>query len=90
MFGSSYTLFLLEKIVELVEQSKGWTSIDQTRDNAENVMMGISEEELYNLPTAEYIHRRAGFIAKQLIVYHVAFHACADLRDAKVTRNISH
>ncbi|KAK4409959.1 E3 ubiquitin-protein ligase RGLG2 [Sesamum angolense] len=67
------------KIIELVEQSKGWSSVDQTKDNAENVMMGISEEELYNLPTAEYIHRRGGFIAKQLTVYHVAFHACADL-----------
>ncbi|XP_051144046.1 pentatricopeptide repeat-containing protein At4g35850, mitochondrial [Andrographis paniculata] len=73
------------KILELVEQSKGWSSIDQTRDTAENVMMGISEEELYNLPTAEYVHRRGGFIARQLTVYHVAFHAFADLRDVKAT-----
>ncbi|KAL6521794.1 hypothetical protein OROGR_018363 [Orobanche gracilis] len=73
------------KIVELVDQSKGWSSVDQTKDNPENVMMGISEEELYNLPTAEYIYRRGGFIFKELTVYHVAFHACADLRDVQGT-----
>ncbi|KAL6497566.1 hypothetical protein OROHE_027195 [Orobanche hederae] len=71
------------KIVELVDQSKGWSSVDQTKDNPENVMMGISEEELYNLPTAEYIYRRGGFIFKEWTVYHVAFHACADLRDVQ-------
>ncbi|KAL6507290.1 hypothetical protein OROGR_023485 [Orobanche gracilis] len=71
------------KIVELVDQSKGWSSVDQTKDNPENVMMGISEEELYNLPTAEYIYRRGGFIFKELTIYHVAFHACADLRDVQ-------
>ncbi|KAL0424249.1 UNVERIFIED_CONTAM: Pentatricopeptide repeat-containing protein, mitochondrial [Sesamum radiatum] len=76
------------KIIELVEQSKGWSSVDQTKDNAENVMMGISEEELYNLPTAEYIHRRGGFIAKQLTVYHVAFHACADLGDVQAIERL--
>ncbi|KAK6153108.1 hypothetical protein DH2020_012747 [Rehmannia glutinosa] len=84
----SYDLFFLEKIIELVEQSKGWSSLDQTKDNAENVMMGISEEELYNLPTAEYIHRRGGFIARMLTVYHVAFHACADLRDVQATERL--
>ncbi|KAK4477354.1 hypothetical protein RD792_016575 [Penstemon davidsonii] len=73
------------KIIELVEQSKGWSSVEQTKDTAENVMMGITEEELYNLPTAEYVHRRAGFIARQLTVYHVAFEACADLRDVQAT-----
>lgn len=51
---------------------------------AENVMKGISEEELYNLPTAEYVYRRGGFIARQFTVYHVAFFACADLRDVQV------
>ncbi|XP_011097364.1 pentatricopeptide repeat-containing protein At4g35850, mitochondrial [Sesamum indicum] len=76
------------KIIELVEQSKGWSSVDQTKDNAENVMMGISEEELYNLPTAEYIHRRGGFIAKHLTVYHVAFHACADLGDVQAIERL--
>lgn len=74
----------LEKIFELVEQSKGWSSVEQTKDNAENIMLGISEEELYNLPTAEYIHRRGGFISRQLTVYHVAFHAYADLRTVEV------
>ncbi|KAH7510796.1 hypothetical protein FEM48_ZijujUnG0086800 [Ziziphus jujuba var. spinosa] len=38
-----------------------------------------TKEELYNLPTAEYVHRRGGFLNRQLTVYHVAFHACADL-----------
>ncbi|GFP94100.1 pentatricopeptide repeat-containing protein at4g35850 mitochondrial [Phtheirospermum japonicum] len=73
------------KIIELVEQSKGWSAVDQTKDNAENHMMGISEEELYNLPTADYINRRGGFIFRQLTVYHVAFHACADLTDVQAT-----
>ncbi|KAL2520006.1 pentatricopeptide repeat-containing protein [Forsythia ovata] len=45
--------------------------------------MGISEEELYNLPTVEYIHCCGGFIAKKFIVYRVAFHACADLRNVE-------
>ncbi|KAF8378196.1 hypothetical protein HHK36_029533 [Tetracentron sinense] len=67
------------KIIELVEQSKGWSSVEASSDNAENVMIGVSEEELYNIPTAEFVHRR-GFLYRQLTVYHVAFHACADLR----------
>ncbi|XP_042001506.1 pentatricopeptide repeat-containing protein At4g35850, mitochondrial-like [Salvia splendens] len=75
----------VSKIIELVEQSKGWSSVDHTTDIAENVMKGITEEELYNLPTAEYVHRRAGFIARQLTVYHVAFLACADLKDVQAT-----
>lgn len=71
------------KILELVEQSKGWSSLEQTRDSAENVMMGISEEELYDIPTANYIHRRGGFVQRFFTVYHVAFHACADLKDVE-------
>ncbi|KAL3636651.1 hypothetical protein CASFOL_018950 [Castilleja foliolosa] len=73
------------KIIELVEQSKGWSAVDQTKDNAENHMMGISEEELYDLPTAEYINRRGGFVARQFTVYHVAFLACAYLADVQAT-----
>ncbi|KAA8548166.1 hypothetical protein F0562_004573 [Nyssa sinensis] len=76
------------KIVELVEQSKGWSSVEASRDNAENVMMGISEEELYHIPTAEYIHRRGGFVNKQLTVYHVALHACADLRNVEAMETL--
>lgn len=72
-----------------MEQSKGWSSVDQTTDSAENVMKGISEEELYNLPTGEYVHRRGGFIARQFTVYHVAFHTFADLRDTQVTTELS-
>ncbi|KAL6960514.1 hypothetical protein U1Q18_038278 [Sarracenia purpurea var. burkii] len=75
----------VSKIIELVDQSKGWSSVEASRDNAENVMMGISEEELYNIPTAEYIHRRGGFLNRQLTVYHVAFLACADLRNVEGT-----
>ncbi|KAG8366912.1 hypothetical protein BUALT_Bualt16G0017200 [Buddleja alternifolia] len=76
------------KIIELVEQSKGWSSVDQSKDIAENVMMGITEEELYNLPTAQYIHRRGGFIGRPLTVYHVAFHACAELCDVQATERL--
>ena len=55
---------------------------------AENVMMGVTEEELYNMPTAEYSHR-GGFLNRQLTVYHAAFHACADLRNVEVMSHIS-
>lgn len=70
------------KILELVEQSKGWSDLEGAKDSAENVMMGVSEEELYNIPTAEYVTRR-GFLARWLTVYHVAYHACADLRNVE-------
>lgn len=46
-------------------------------------MMGVSEEELYNIPTADFAHRR-GFLNTQLTVYHVAFNTCADLRSMEV------
>ena len=51
-------------------------------------MMGVSEEEFYNLPTAEYVHRRGGFLNRQLTIYHAAFHACADLRNVEVPLDI--
>ncbi|KAK3183680.1 hypothetical protein Dsin_030966 [Dipteronia sinensis] len=76
------------KIIEFVERSKGWSSVETSSDNAENVMMGISEEELYNLPTAEYIHRRGGFLMRQLTIYHVAFHACAELRNVEAMETL--
>ena len=72
-----------EKVIELVKQSKGWSSIETSSDSGENVMMNVSEEELYNIPTAEYVHRRA-FINRQLTVYHVALHACTDLKSKEV------
>ncbi|RWR74299.1 pentatricopeptide repeat-containing protein, mitochondrial [Cinnamomum micranthum f. kanehirae] len=75
------------KIIELVKQSKGWSSVEASSDTAENVMMGVSEEELYNLPTAEYVNRRA-FLDKQLTVYHVAFHACADLKSKETMETL--
>ncbi|CAN1153667.1 Pentatricopeptide repeat-containing protein At4g35850, mitochondrial [Linum perenne] len=76
------------KIIELVEQSKGWSSIDGATYAAENVMRGVSEEELYNLPTAEYVHRRGGFLNKKLTVYHVALHACAELKNVEAMETL--
>ncbi|XP_042498455.1 pentatricopeptide repeat-containing protein At4g35850, mitochondrial [Macadamia integrifolia] len=75
------------KIIELVEQSKGWSSVDASSDSAENVMMGVPEEELYNIPTAEFVHRRA-FLNRQLTVYHVAFHACAELKSTETLETL--
>ncbi|XP_010265575.1 PREDICTED: pentatricopeptide repeat-containing protein At4g35850, mitochondrial [Nelumbo nucifera] len=76
-----------KKIIELVEQSKGWSSVEASSDIAENVMMGVSEEELYNTSTAEYVHRR-GFLNRQLTVYHVAFHACAELKSTEALETL--
>lgn len=73
---------LSTKILELVEQSKGWSPIDSSKRSAENMMYGVSEEELYNIPTAEYTHR-SRFLQRNLPVFHVAFTALADLRDVK-------
>ncbi|KAJ4829765.1 hypothetical protein Tsubulata_043938 [Turnera subulata] len=70
------------KIIELVEQSKGWSQ-GETTNNPENFVMGVSQEELYNLPTADYVHRRGGFLMKDLTVYHTACHACADLKNVE-------
>ncbi|XP_044465085.1 pentatricopeptide repeat-containing protein At4g35850, mitochondrial [Mangifera indica] len=75
------------KIIEFVEASKGWSSVEASSTNAENVMMGVSEEELYNLPTADYVHRR-GFVNRQLTVYHFAFHACAELRNVEAMETL--
>lgn len=69
------------KIIELIEQSKGWS--EATGNMPENVMMGVSLEELYNIPTAEYVHRRGGFVDRRLTVYHAASHALADLHDVQ-------
>jgi hypothetical protein len=75
---------LFYQILEFVQQSKGWQYVERiANDSAENIMMNVSEEELYNLPTAEYAHRR-GFVFKQLTIYHVAVHACADLQSKEV------
>ncbi|XP_037494293.1 pentatricopeptide repeat-containing protein At4g35850, mitochondrial [Jatropha curcas] len=76
------------KIIEFVEQSKGWSSADSSNYNAENVMMGVTEEELYNLPTADYVNRRGGFLTRQLTVYHVALHACAELRNVQAMETL--
>lgn len=66
------------KIIELVKQSKGWSSVEASSGTGDSGMLSVSEEELYNIPTAEFIHRRS-FINRQLTVYHTALHACADL-----------
>ncbi|RDX98596.1 Pentatricopeptide repeat-containing protein, mitochondrial, partial [Mucuna pruriens] len=68
------------KVIEFVERSKMWSSVETNSANAENVMMGVSDEELYNLPTAEYVYRRGGFLSRPLTAYHTAFHAAADLK----------
>lgn len=47
------------------------------------MMMNVSEEELYNIPTAEFVHRRA-FVNRSLTIYHVAVHACAELKSKEV------
>ncbi|KAL5998259.1 hypothetical protein ACLOJK_009197 [Asimina triloba] len=85
---SSSTDDTTTKIIELVKQSKGWSSVEDSRAVAENLMMGVSEEELYNLPTADYVNRRIN-LYKQLTVYHVAFHACADLKSIENTRTVT-
>ncbi|GLT57366.1 hypothetical protein SLA2020_303440 [Shorea laevis] len=76
------------KVIEFVERSKEFLPVDTTSVTAENLMMGISEEELYNIPTAEYVHRRGNFLNRQLTVYHVALHACADLRNVEVMETL--
>ncbi|XVF16306.1 hypothetical protein REPUB_Repub10bG0019900 [Reevesia pubescens] len=74
------------KIIELVEQSKGWSSLESS-GNTGNAILGIREEELYNLPTTEFVHRRF-FLYREFTVYHVAFHACAKLRNVEVLSHI--
>ncbi|XWS30426.1 hypothetical protein CRYUN_Cryun24cG0116600 [Craigia yunnanensis] len=74
------------RIIELAEQSKGWSSLEASGKTG-NAMLGISEEELYNLPTAEFVHRRF-FLYRQFTVYHVAFHACADLRNVEAIETL--
>lgn len=78
-----YCFYFLEKIIELVEQSKGWSSVDQPNNVADSLMMSITDEELYNIPTADYVRRR-GFVARQFTVYHAAFYAFAELKDVQV------
>ncbi|CAJ1947502.1 unnamed protein product, partial [Sphenostylis stenocarpa] len=73
------------KVIEFVERSKMWSSVETNSVNAENVMMGVTDEELYNLPTAEYIHRRGGFLNRPFTAYHTAFHAAADLKNVELT-----
>ncbi|XP_027359171.1 pentatricopeptide repeat-containing protein At4g35850, mitochondrial isoform X2 [Abrus precatorius] len=73
------------KVIEFVERSKIWSSVETDSGNAENVMMGVSDEELYNLPTAEYAHRRGAFLGRIFTAYHTAFNAAADLKNVELT-----
>ncbi|KAH9308526.1 hypothetical protein KI387_036437, partial [Taxus chinensis] len=66
------------KIIELVKQSKGWSSVEASSGAGDSGMIGVTEEELYNIPTAEFVQRR-NFINRQITVYHTALHICADL-----------
>nr|AKF43299.1 pentatricopeptide repeat superfamily protein [Erodium gruinum] len=76
------------KILEYVERSKEWSSVEASSGTAETIMMGVTEEELYNIVTAEYSHRRGGFMNRQLTVYHVAFHASAELRNVEMMETL--
>ncbi|WVZ13699.1 hypothetical protein V8G54_011265 [Vigna mungo] len=76
------------KVIEFVEKSKTWSSVETNSANAENVMMGVTDEELYNLPTADYIHRRGGFLNPPFTAYHTAFHAAADLKNVELTNTL--
>nr|AKF43296.1 pentatricopeptide repeat superfamily protein [California macrophylla] len=76
------------KILEYVERSKEWSSIEASSGTAETVMMGVTEEELYNIVTADYSHRRGGFMNRHLTVYHVAFHASAELRNVQMMETL--
>lgn len=73
------------KVIEYVEKSKKWTSVETNSANAENVMVGVTDEELYNLPTAEYVTRRGGFLNRPFAAYHTAFNAAADFKNVKLT-----
>lgn len=77
----------IKKIIEYIKQSKGWASPEAASDGGENVMMNVSEEELYNLPTADFVHRRA-VVNRQLTIYHVAAHACAELKNKEAMETI--
>lgn len=78
----------IAKIIELVEQSKGArSSMESSSTSAENQMNNISEEELYNIPTSDFVNR-GGFLFKPLTVYHVALHACADLKNKQAMETI--
>ncbi|TVU17874.1 hypothetical protein EJB05_33934 [Eragrostis curvula] len=79
----------MAKIIDFVEQSKGWQYVERiSKDSAENIMMNVSDEELYNMPTAEYINRRGGFVVKPFTVYHAAIHACAELRNKETLETL--
>lgn len=75
------------KIIELVKQSKGWSSVEASSGSGDSGMIGVTEEELYNIPTAEIVQRR--YINRQLTVYHTALHACADLGSKEAVETIS-
>jgi hypothetical protein len=80
----SELVILSKKVIEYVERSKQWTSVETDSANAENVMVGVTDEELYNLPTAEYVTRRGGFLNRPFVAYHTAFNAAADFKNVKV------
>eukprot|EP00252_Welwitschia_mirabilis_P011130 TRINITY_DN2501_c0_g1_i1.p1 TRINITY_DN2501_c0_g1~~TRINITY_DN2501_c0_g1_i1.p1 ORF type:complete len:475 (+),score=85.23 TRINITY_DN2501_c0_g1_i1:164-1588(+) len=69
----------MKKIVELVNQSKGWSSAEAFNSSGDPGMINVSEEELYHIPSAEVINNRSIFLRKELTTYHTALHACADL-----------
>ncbi|KAF1879453.1 hypothetical protein Lal_00005919 [Lupinus albus] len=76
------------KVIEFVERSKMWSSVETNSANAENVMIGVSDEELYNLPTAEYVHRRGSFLVRAFAAYHTAFYAAADVKNVELLEKL--
>ncbi|KAM3265122.1 hypothetical protein P3L10_002116 [Capsicum annuum] len=74
---------IASKIIELVEQSNSWSAVEALSDVPVRTMIGVTEE-LYNLPTTEYIFWIGGFLNMELIVYHVVFHTCDDLKSVEV------
>ncbi|KAK7266828.1 hypothetical protein RIF29_19485 [Crotalaria pallida] len=76
------------KVIEFVERSKMWSSVETNSENAENVMIGVSDEELYNLPTAEYVNRRGPFLVRAFAAYHTAFYAAADVKNVELMEKL--
>jgi hypothetical protein len=75
------------KIIELVKLSKGWSSVEASSGNGDSGMIGVMEEELYNVPTFEIVQRN--YFNRLLTVYHTALHDCADLGSKEAVDTIS-
>jgi len=61
--------------------------VEASSGNGDFGMIGVTEEELYNVPTTNIVQRH--YFNGLLIVYHTALHACADLGSKEVVDTIS-